>query len=325
MLDAVRAAPGVESASASQITPIGNATWNEVIKVDGFVPKSEDDAVAWANAVSDGYFATLGIPMLSGRDFDSRDTKSSARVAIVNEALATKFFGTPAAVGRHFQKEEGKGWGPPIEVVGVVGTTKYRSMRDSAQPIAYFPRTQESTEAQYISFEIRTRGNPTGLVPAIASAMAGIDSRITLDFTTLEQQVSESLTLMRSIASLSGFFGGLAILLAMIGLYGIMAYSVARRRNEIGVRIALGAEQSRVVRMVLGEVGRMVAMGVILGVGLSLGVTRLVTAFLYGVRPTDPATLGGSVFLLAAVGVAAAALPARRAARLDPVAALREE
>ena len=325
MLNAIRAVPGVASASASQITPIGGATWNEELKVDGFTAKSEEDAVSWANAVSDGYFATLGIPMLAGRDFDARDTKTSSKVVIVNEAMARKFFGTPAVVGRRFQKQEGSGFGGPIEIVGVVGTTKYISMRDTAQPIMYFPRAQESAVAQYVSFEVHTRGQPTGVVPAITSAMSGVSPRITLDFTTLEQQLSESLRLMRSVASLSGFFGGLAILLATIGLYGIMAYSVARRRNEIGVRIALGAEQSRVVRMVLGEVSRIVVVGVVLGVALSLGATRLVTSFLYGVTPTDARTLVGSVALLALLAVAAAAVPALRAARLDPVAALREE
>jgi putative ABC transport system permease protein len=325
MLNALRGLPGVRSVAASQITPVASSTWNEVVKVEGFTPKSQDDALSWANAVSDGYFATLRIPVLAGRDFDSRDTPKSARVAIVNEALAQKFFGTPAALGRRFQKEEGSGWSAPIEIVGIVGTTKYRSLRDSAQPIMYFARAQESAVAQYVSFEVRASGAPSGLVPMISKSIGALSPRITLDFKTLEQQVAESLTLMRSIATLSGFFGGLAVLLATIGLYGIMAYNVARRRNEIGVRIALGAEQSRVVRMVLGEVARMVIAGAVLGVALSLGIMRLVAAFLYGVTPTDPATLGASVLLLAAVGLAAAAVPARRAARLDPVAALREE
>jgi ABC-type antimicrobial peptide transport system permease subunit len=152
-----------------------------------------------------------------------------------------------------------------------------------------------------------------------------VSPRITLDFTTLDRQLSESLTLMRTIATLSGFFGALAVLLATIGLYGIMSYTVARRRNEIGVRIALGAEQSRVVRMVLGEVAAIVGVGAVVGVALSLGAGRLVVAFLYGVTPTDPLTLGISVLVLVAVGLGAAAIPARRAARLDPVAALREE
>ena len=325
MLDALRHIPGVRSASASQITPIEGPTWNELVKADGFTPKNEDDALSWANAVSDGYFATLGIPILEGRDFDSRDTKSSGRVVIINEAMARHFFSTPAAVGRHIQKEEGSSYSPPIEVIGVVGTTKYTSLRDSAQPVMYFPRPQESAEAQYVSFELKTNGAPNAMVPAVAKAIAALSPRITLDFTTLEQQLSQSLTLMRLIATLSGFFGGLAVLLATIGLYGVMAYNVARRRNEIGVRIALGAERSRVIRMVLGEVSRVVLAGVVVGLVLSFTVTRLVASFLYGVTPTDGATLSASVMVLAAVGLAAAALPAWRAARLDPVAALREE
>jgi putative ABC transport system permease protein len=328
MLEAIRSAPGVRSASASQITPVGGSTWNEELKIEGGATapaNGKKGNVSWANAVSDGYFDTLGIPILVGRDFDSRDSKASPRVAIVNEAMAAKFFGTLAAVGRRFQKQEGSGWGPPIEVLAVVGTTKYRSMRDSAQPIIYFPRAQESAVAQHVSFEVRTSGGPAGVVPAIAQAMATVSPRITLDFTTLEQQLSESLIVARSVASLSGFFGALAVLLAMIGLYGIMAYSVARRRNEIGVRIALGAEQGRVVRMVLGEVSRVVVIGAVVGILLSLVTMRLVKAFLYGVTPTDPVTLGGAVLLIVAVGMMAAAIPARRAARLDPVSALREE
>lgn len=325
LLTAVRALPQVQAASASQVTPVGNSAWNEVIKTEGFTAKSEDDAISWVNAVSDGYFRTLGIRFLSGRDFDSRDTPSSVKVAVVNEAMAMKFFRTANAVGRQLQIQKGTGWTEPIEVVGVVGTTKYSSMRDTAQPIVYFPRSQQSADAQRIALEVRTVGEPSGLTPVITQAIGAVSPRITLDFTTLERQVNESLTLQRSVATLSGFFGALAVLLATIGLYGIMTYTVARRRNEIGVRIALGAEQSRVVRMVLGEVTAIVILGVTVGVAIALGTTRLVSSFLYGMRPNDPVTIGASVVILAVVGIAAAALPARRAARLDPVAALREE
>jgi predicted permease len=325
MLNRLRALPGVRSASASQLTPVGGGRWNEMLKVAGFTPKDPDDAACWANAVSDGYFATLGIPLRAGRDFDARDTKTSGRVAIVSESMAKKFFRTPAAVGLRFEKEEGSGWSPPIEIIGVVGDTKYRSLRDSAQPVIYFPRAQEAADAQNVSFELRIAGGAASVVPSIVRTIAAVHPRISLDFKMLDSQLAESLALSRAVATLSGFFGALAVLLATIGLYGIMAYTVARRRNEIGVRIALGAGQSRVVRMVLGEVGRIVAAGVVIGLALSLGATRLVGSFLYGVKPDDPTLLLASALLLAAIGVAAAAMPAWRASRLDPVAALREE
>jgi predicted permease len=325
ILNRLRTLPGVRSASASQMTPVSGYTWNELLRVDGFTPKTEDDGLSWANAVGDGYFDTLGIPLLAGRDFDARDSRTAPRVVIVSESMARHFFGTPAAVGRVVQKEEGSSWSKPIEVIGVVGDTKYRSLRDSAQPIMYFPRSQEAAEAQNVTFELRVAGATASLVPSVTRAIAEVNPRITFDVTTLEQQLGESLALSRSVATLSGFFGALAVLLATIGLYGIMAYMVARRRNEIGVRIALGAGQSRVVRLVLGEVGRIIAAGVIAGLILSLGITRLMASFLYGLTPNDPATLIGSMILLVVVGVAAAALPARRAANLDPVEALREE
>jgi ABC-type antimicrobial peptide transport system permease subunit len=164
-----------------------------------------------------------------------------------------------------------------------------------------------------------------GLVPRLTTALTSVNPRITLDFTTLEQQINESLALTRSIATLSGFFGILAVLLATMGLYGIMTYTIARRRNEIGVRIALGAAQSRVVRMVLGETAAIVLIGVVLGTVASLGATRLVTSFLYDMKAAEPSILAASALLLGAIGVAAAAAPAWRAARMDPVAALREE
>jgi putative ABC transport system permease protein len=325
ILERMRALPGVRAASVSRITPVGHAGWNEMLKVEGFTPASERDALAWANGVSEGYFATMGTPLLSGRDFDGHETSTSAPVAIVSEAMARKFFGTATAVGRRFQIEQGSGWGSPIEVIGVAGNTKYRSLRDSAQPIIYFPRSQQESGSERLNFEIRADADPLGLVPAVKAALAQVDPRFTLDFTTLERQVAESMTVARTVATLSGFFGALALLLATIGLYGIMTYAVARRRNEIGVRIALGAERSRVIRMVLADASRITVFGVVLGVALALGVTRLVSTFLYGLKPNDPVTLGASAILLLAVGLLATAFPAWRAALLDPVTALREE
>jgi putative ABC transport system permease protein len=325
ILDRMRAVPGVRSASVSVLTPVGSMNWNELLRADGFAPKSDDDALAWANAVSDGFFATMGIPIASGRDFDTRDAATSTRVAVVSEAMARRFFGTPAAVGKHFEMQQGSGWSGPVEIVGVVGNTKYRTLRDSAEPIVYFPQAQQEAKSESRVFQLRIDGSPLAVASSVRAIIGETSSRISFDVTTIDKQLAESMVLSRVTGVLSGFFGALALLLAAIGLYGVMAYSVARRRTEIGVRIALGAASGRVVRLVLGEVGRIVIAGVIIGVVLSLGATRLVHSFLYGLKPTDPVVLGVAAMTLCAVGVVAALLPAWRAARMDPVAALREE
>jgi predicted permease len=325
MLDRLRSAPGVRSASLAEITPVSHVTWNDVLKADGFTPKSDADALSWMNAVSDGFFRTMGIPLVSGRDFDARDNATSAKVAIVSEAMARKFYGRPDAVGRTFKVQDGDTWMGPVEVVGVVGNTKYQALTDSAPSLVYYPQSQQDASVMSRVFELKTDGPPLALAPTVKSIIGEFDPKITLDFKTIERQLGDSIAVARAIALLSGFFGALALLLASIGLYGIMAYTVARRRNEIGVRIALGAEFGRVVRMVLGEVGRIVIAGVVIGSALSLATTRLIKAFIYGMTPTDPATFIGSAALLLAVGIFAAALPAWRAARLDPVATLREE
>jgi ABC-type antimicrobial peptide transport system permease subunit len=196
-------------------------------------------------------------------------------------------------------------------------------LRASAQPIVYLPRTQVPAEAT-MNIELYTSA-PAAIVPAVRAAIAEVDPKILFQLSTLEGQLDDSMPVMRATATLAGFFGLLAVLLAAIGLYGVMSYSVARRRNEIGIRIALGAGRWRVVRMVLADVGRIVAVGVVLGVAIATSATRLVASFIYDVQRNDPSTLVGSAVLLAVVGACAAALPAWRAARLDPVATLRED
>ncbi|HEX5436953.1 MAG TPA: FtsX-like permease family protein, partial [Gemmatimonadaceae bacterium] len=325
MVARLRAEPGVRAASASEYTPLSGAAWNNFILVDGFSPTSRDDALVDFNAVSNGYFATLGTPLLAGRDFNESDTPGSPLVAIINETLAHKFFGHASPLGKQFRVPAGKKLGPPIEVVGVVGDAKYQSLREKAPPTAYLPYSQQQDPPSFMSFELRTAGAPTALIPSVTSAFGEVNPAISLEFTTLSQQVAESLTRERLLAMLSSVFGALALALAVIGIYGIMSYTVARRRNEIGIRIALGAAGSRVLRMVLGEVGRIVIIGVLLGLGAALAATRLVSSLLYGVAPTDPAILLLAALILIAMALAAGALPAWRAARLDPVEALREE
>jgi predicted permease len=324
-LDCLRAIPGVRGASVSMMAPIGAGRWNNTLHVDGFTRKSVDDANAWMNAVSDGYFTTLGIPLRQGRDFTTRDDATTPRVAIVSEAMARHFFNTPSVIGKRFREQDGPGLTPPIEIVGVVGDAKYTSLRASAEPVVYYPQAQEYANTESRSFELRTDGAPLSVMPSVKSIMAELSPKIALQPITLEQQLDNTTAVTRTVALLSGFFGALALVLATIGLYGVMSYNVARRRNEIGIRIALGAEYGRVVRMVLGDVGRIVLAGVVIGILVSAGATRLVTSFLCGVTPSDPATFALSAAILFAVGMCAAALPARRAARLDAMAALREE
>ena len=323
LLTRLRQLPGVRGASTAAITPVSGMGWNGDIKVPGYIAASRRDALTWFNAVSDGYFSSLGIPMLAGRDFDASDTPTSGKTAIVSESMAKKFFGTVNVVGRTFQTREGREFSPAYRIIGVVGSTKYRSLRDSMSAVIYLPG-YESVMDDRVNFIVQSDA-PLSLVPPVKQLFAQSSPRISLEFTTLEHQLDESMRLMSATASLAGFFGALAVILATIGLYGIMSYSVARRRNEIGVRIALGAGRARVVRLVLGDVGKILVLGVALGVAVSTAATKLLTSFIYEVSRNDPVMLGGAAAVLVMVGILAAALPALRASRLDPVDALRQD
>jgi ABC-type antimicrobial peptide transport system permease subunit len=205
-----------------------------------------------------------------------------------------------------------------------VKDAKYRSLREEILPTAYIPMSEDDKLGLFINFEL-SAASSADLIPSVKMAIGKTDRDVALEFITLAAQVSESLNRERLLATLSGFFGGLALLLATIGLYGVMSYNVARRRNEIGIRLALGADQGGVLRMVLSEVARLVGVGLAVGLGAALVTTRFVWAFLYGLKATDPSTLVLAAAVLAAVAAVAGYLPARRASRLDPMAALREE
>jgi putative ABC transport system permease protein len=321
--DRLRAIPGVDRVSLAWRTPFGNTNANVVLDVEGFTPATPDAARVSSNDVGAGYFAAIGQPILAGRDFTSADQPTSSGVAIVNEALARMFFGGDA-LGRRLRLSQGGSPGNPIDIVGVVANIKENDLRDPDKPMIYFPISQNRAPAPAMTFAVHLASGAANAIPATKAAILEIEPRASLDVRPLDQQVADSLRLRRTLGLLSGFFGVLALLLASIGLYGIMSYSVARRRNEIGVRIALGARRADVVGMVLTDVGRLMGAGLGLGLLLTITLTRLVATFLYGVTPTDPSTLALSALMLTGVAFAAAALPARRAARLDPVAALRE-
>ena len=325
LLDRFRALPGVQAAAASVITPISGSSWNDYIRVDGFTPKGADDALAYFNQATDGFFAAMGTPLLAGRDFDARDRLGAQSVAIVNEALARKFFKGTSPLGKDYRLVQHDSLSAPIQIVGVVKDAKYKELREETLPTAYLPLSQDSVQSPYANYVLRTAGAPSSLAPGVKALVAEVNRAIALELTPLSQQVDASLARERLLATLSGFFGALALLLATIGLYGTLSYSVARRRSEIGVRIALGAGRERVMRLVLGEVVRMVIVGIALGAVAAFFSTRVMTSFLFGLSASDPATVVGSATILTVVGLAAGALPAWRAARVDPIAALREE
>jgi ABC-type antimicrobial peptide transport system permease subunit len=212
-----------------------------------------------------------------------------------------------------------------VEVIGVVADTKHSAIEEIAEPKAYFALSQRPYNSSNLRFQLRTNGAPTSLIPAVTDELRELHPRISVRFSTLDDQVAASLTRPKLLAVLSGFFGAVALLLAVIGLYGTLAYQVANRRNEIGVRLALGAARSRLLGMVFGEVGRMVFFGLVLGVALTFVTTRFVASLLFGVTAMDPKTLLLSAGVLAFVAVAAGTLPAWRAARLDPMRVIRQE
>jgi putative ABC transport system permease protein len=326
MLEHLRSLPGVRSVSDSDMTPISGGVWNSYVRIDGYTAKSREDTIVNFNQVSDRFFETLGTALIAGRDFNAGDTPESTTVALVNQAMVKKFFAGANPLGKIFRLDEGNKVGAPIEIIGIVKDAKYETLREEVPPTAYRAMSQSAKPRTSISFEVRVAaGSPTALVSAVKSAIAEVNRDVSLQFSSLAVQVDESLARERLLATLSGFFGGLALLLAMIGLYGVMSYNVARRRNEIGIRMALGAEQSRVLRMVLREVAILIGIGLAIGLGAALATTRFVESFLYGMKSNDPWTLFSAAAVLALVAALAGFLPARRASRLDPMTALREE
>ncbi len=325
LLRRARELRGVRSASTSLTTPIGRMSWNDALVVPGYTPGGMRDALAFFNRVSDGYFATLGTDLVAGRDFAPDDQGRSGPVAIVNESMARHFFREVNPIGRTFTVQRGDSVGAEMEIVGVVRDAKYQSLTEENQPIVYLPFGAGSAPEKYINLELRSDGSLTALSGAVQELVTSMNPAISFDLTTLQAQVSASLTRPRLLATLSGFFGALALLLAIIGLYGTLSYGVARRRNEIGIRLALGAGRERVMRMVVSEAGRLVLLGTVVGLLLALATTRFVASFLYGLEAADPAMLGLSACVLGGAAMAAALVPAWRASRLDPVEALREE
>jgi predicted permease len=315
--------PGVLSVSMSNIAIIGDGQSGSTFHVLG-TPADKEAIRVQANTVGKDFFATMGIPIVRGRDFNTSDTATSPKVAIVNAALARRFFANEDPIGKIFEidPEDMEG---PIQIVGVCPDTRYADLRSETPPTFFLDYRQSYGGGRPV-FEIHTMAEPGSVLSAVRSAVASLDRDLPLiDVRTMRQQVETTTSNERVFAELTGGFGILALALACVGIYGIMAYSVANRRNEIGIRMALGAQPGQVRGMILRESTWLAVGGIVVGVGAALGLTRLVKSMLYGIQPWDPATLTAGVLILLAVALAAGWIPARRAARVQPMDALRHE
>jgi predicted permease len=331
LVKAVAAVPGVEFAGGSMNAPLaGTLNGDFVVSRPGTPPPPDAERIRQSDWVTTGMFKAFGIAVGEGRDFDEHDTPASPKVMIVNEALARRFspgaslIGQPLTLTFRAQGDYSLG---TMTVVGVVRDSVFRSIRTPDEPTVYLPLGQDTDPILTTNFYLGVRSTlqpPEQLTRAVGAAILGVNRDIVLKARPIGDEVHDALAQDRIVAELSGFFGGLALVLAGLGLYGVTSYAVTRQRAEIGIRMALGAAPAMVIRLVLTRVSALVAAGVAVGAALALGAARLVTALLYGLEPRDPATLAGAMIALAAVGALAGWLPAYRASRIDPAEVLRE-
>ena len=318
------AVPGARSATLMTVPLLSGNASNMTFVPEGEHYRREDRPGVLADYVGRDFFRTFTIPIVAGRPFNEGDTATSHKVIVVNESLVKKFFGNRNPVGTTVEI----GWNHPYpaQIVGVCADTKYYSMRASVQPTAYAPYTQRGVGLNQATFAVATGLPGDAILPSLRDAVASVDRNLpVLDVRTQDEQIAANLRQPRLFADLTGAFGVLALVLACVGIYGITAYSVSQRTNEIGIRMALGAEPARVLRMVLREASWLGILGVVAGLAGALALGRVIGAMLYGLKPWDPATLAASAVLLLAVALAAGWVPARRAAGVDPMRALRHE
>jgi predicted permease len=322
---ALRSLPGATSVARSSLTPLGGSTWNTIIHSDVPNALTGDDALAYFNQVDPHYFEAMRTPLVAGRNFNHRDSANMPLVAVINRTLARTFFPGVNPVGHTYRVGglEGK-LEPSVEVVGVVNDAKYETLREEALPAVFLPAAQApGFGSEY--FELRTP-LPQGVIArAIQSAITGVNGAIPFEVHMLSDQVDASITRERALALLSTFFGGLALLLAMIGLYCTLNYLGRQRRAEFAIRVALGATSISVLRLAMADVVALMAVGIPAGVGLSLATTQFLRALLFGIQPRDTVALVIGVTLMSVVSIAAGLLAARRAVRVDAMIELRQD
>jgi putative ABC transport system permease protein len=325
LTERLSAIPGVISAAQVGFAPVSGAGWDNSIGPEG-APAAASNKQAWLNRAGPGYFKTMGIGLLAGREFNDQDRANSAKVAIVNEEFARKYFHGVNPVGHTFHLEQGTGKPEPLfQIVGFVRNTKYYDLKEDFKPLGFFPVAQDDHPGSGMNAVLRIAGLPGPMISRAKAAIAEVGSSLSVQVKPMSEQLSDSMRGDRAMAILSGAFGSLAGLLATLGLYGVMSYMIARRRKEIGIRMALGADRRRVVQLVLKEALLLVAVGLAMGVGLSLWAAQAAEKLLFGVQPRDAMSLGGAVILLSAIAMLAGYIPAHRAAANDPASAVRVE
>jgi predicted permease len=333
LVQAIAATPGVESVSPSWIAYIADDMNRTDFMLEGEVFDKDKDEGEDFNVVGSNFFSMMQVPILAGRSFGPQDTATSAKVAIINAALAKERFPNQDPVGKRFTNDghnnDGHGVKPAkewITIVGVCGDTRYSNLRDEPPPQFFLPFAQQTEVGGGLNYLIRTRLSPEMIVPSLRKVVQQQDADLPLiNVRTQEQQIAATTQQERIFVAMTSSFGMLALALASVGIYGVMAYSVANRTNEIGIRLALGAQPHQVLTMILREATWVSLAGIAVGLAAALALAQLIKSMLYGLQPADPVSLISGALLLIAVGLAASWLPARRAASVQPMEALRHE
>ena len=326
LLEQLEAIPSVRSASLSQTGLIAGGVWTNLISIPGYTPGPGQNMDSSFSAVGAHFFQTTGISILLGRDFTSRDNETAPKVVVINETFARDLFKGESPLGRNIGLGVEQNLGL-FQIVGVVKDSKQRRLNEPPVRVVYFPFLQlPPQQMSRAMFEVRTAGDPAGMIATARRQLLSVEKKLPIfREQTLTQIVADSMIDQSIMAALVALFGGLALLLACVGLSGVTAFSVARRTGEIGIRMALGAQRRDVVAMVLREAIATVSIGAAIGLALSLAAGRVVSAQLFGITGTDPLAIGGAIMILSATGALAGYLPARRASRVDPILALRHE